>query len=61
MSVPRMLTINECAKEFEGTGLTAYRLRQLALTNQIINIRAGKKILIKRKEFEEFITENVEI
>ena len=55
MPVPRMLTINECAKEFEGTGLTAYRLRQLALTNQIINIRAGKKILINADKLIEYL------
>lgn len=55
MPVPRMLTINECAKEFEGTGLTAYRLRQLALTNQIIKIRAGKKILINADKLIEYL------
>lgn len=55
MPVPRMLTIKECAKEFEGTGLTAYRLRQLAISNQIINIRAGNKILINADKLIEYL------
>ena len=55
MTVPRMLTIKECAKEFKSTGLTEYRLRQLALTNQIINIRAGNKILINADKLIEYL------
>ena len=55
MNIPRMLTIKECAKEFKSTGLTEYRLRQLALTNQIINIRAGNKILINADKLIEYL------
>lgn len=55
MTVPRMLTITECAKEFKGTGLTPYRLRQLALSNQIVNIRAGNKILINADKLIEYL------
>ena len=57
MPIPKMLTINECAKEFEGTGLTAYRIRQLAITNQIVNIRAGKKILINADKLIEYLND----
>ena len=55
MQVPRMLTINECAKEFEGTGLTAFRLRQLCIDKRIVHIRAGKKILINADRLIDYL------
>lgn len=55
MTVPKMLTIKECAKEFEGTGLTEYRLRCLTATNQIVHIKAGKKVLINTDKLIEYL------
>jgi len=47
-----MATINEAAKL---TGLAKYFIRQLALKNQIKNVRAGKKILINVEKLIEFL------
>lgn len=55
MKIPRMLTINECAKEFAGTGLTGFRIRQLALNNEIVYLRAGKKILINVERLIDYL------
>jgi len=52
LNVPRMATINEAAKL---TGLAKYFIRQLALKNQIKNVRAGKKILINVEKLIEFL------
>ncbi len=61
--MPRLATIeetvsflNESAKEANVKNcLTAYRLRQLALSNEIVHIRAGKKILINIDKLIEFL------
>lgn len=60
MNIPRMWTIKECAKAFCNTGLTEYRIRQLALSNQIVNIRAGNKILINADKLIEYLNKPTE-
>jgi len=55
MTIPRMLTVSECAKEFEGTGLTAFRIRALALSNEIVHVKAGKKILINVEKLCDYL------
>lgn len=60
MTIPRMLTIKECAKEFKNTGLTEYRIRQLAIADKIINIRAGRKILINADKLIEYLNKPTE-
>lgn len=54
LKLPRLATIDETVLFLEKSAkelnikncLTAYRLRELALSNQIVHVRAGKKILI---------------
>lgn len=61
--LPTMATIKETweflekqAKENNTkNNLTEYRLRQLALNNQIVHIRAGKKILINIDKLIDFL------
>ncbi len=49
-SVPRMRTVHEAAEELrrmdEGTAVTEYHIRQLAINNIIPRVKAGKKYLI---------------
>lgn len=52
INIPQMATINEAAKL---TGLAKYFIRQLALKNQIKNVRAGKKILINVEKLVEYL------
>lgn len=52
LNAPRMATINEAAKI---VGLAKYRIRQLALKNQIKNVRAGKKILVNIEKLVEYL------
>lgn len=52
INVPQMATINEAA---ELTGLAKYFIRQLALKNQIKNVRAGKKILVNIEKLVEYL------
>ncbi len=54
MTIPTMATVNEAAKMFGGT-LTAFRIRQLALNNEIPNVRAGKKILINIEKLCDYL------
>ena len=48
--VPRMRTVHEAAEELrrmdEGTAVTEYHIRQLAVNNIIPRVKAGKKYLI---------------
>lgn len=61
--LPTMATIKETrdfldkkAKESGAkNNLTEYRLRQLALSNQIVHVRAGKKILINLDKLVDFL------
>ena len=61
--LPRMATIKETLNYLEQeakkanikNNLTEYRLRQLALSNQIVHVRAGKKILINIDKLIEFL------
>ncbi len=50
--IPRMATINEAA---EITGLAKYFIRQLALTNKVKTIKAGKKYLINVDKLIEYL------
>lgn len=52
LNPPTMKTINEAA---EITGLAKYFIRQLALKNQIKNVRAGKKILVNIEKLVEYL------
>ena len=52
LSMPQMATINETAKL---TGLAKYYIRQLALSNKIKHVRAGKKILINVEKLIEYL------
>lgn len=52
INIPRMLTINEVAKE---TGLAKHFIRQLALSNTIQNVKAGKKILVNLEKLIEYL------
>lgn len=63
LNIPTMLTINETvevldkyAKDRGATNrITKFRLRQLALTNEIIHTRAGKKILINLDKLIDYL------
>ena len=48
--LPRMRTVHEAAEELrrmdEGTAVTEYHIRQLAVNNVIPRVKAGKKHLI---------------
>lgn len=48
--LPRMRTVHEAAEELrrmdEGTAVTEYHIRQLAVNNIIPRVKAGKKYLI---------------
>lgn len=48
--VPRMRTVHEAAEELrrmdEGTAVTEYHIRRLAINNIIPRVKAGKKYLI---------------
>lgn len=50
--IPTMLTIVEAA---EVTNLSAYRIRQLCLSGQIVHIRAGNKILVNLDRLVEYL------
>lgn len=50
--IPTMLTIVEAA---EVTNLSAYRIRQLCLSGQIVHIRAGSKILVNLDRLVEYL------
>jgi len=52
IKVPRMKTVVETAKL---TGVAKHRIRTLALSGEIVHLRAGKKILINLDKFIEFL------
>ncbi len=54
-SIPLMLTINELAQKCKGSGITPYRIRQMALEGTIPCIRAGNKILINADRFADYL------
>jgi len=47
-----MMTINELAAQ---TGLAKHFIRQLALQNKVVHVRAGKKILINYARFIDYL------
>ena len=51
-NLPRMLTINETAKE---SGLSANFIRQLCVNNRIVFVKAGTKYLINFTKFVEYL------
>lgn len=55
--IPTMKTIEETAKI---TGLAKYRIRQLALDNKIVSLRAGKKILVNIEKLIEYLNSSNE-
>lgn len=62
-NIPRMATIKETVEFLNKSAkktnvkncLTSHRIRQLALSNQIEHVRAGKKILINIDKLIEFL------
>ena len=61
--LPRMATIKETVKFLDESAkkanvknyLTEHRIRELALSNQIVHLRAGKKILINLDKLIDFL------
>lgn len=56
--IPTMLTIKETAQK---TGVAAYQIRQLAIGNQIVHVRCGRKILINLEKFVDFLNSSTGI
>lgn len=54
-TLPRMLTIQQLAKECRGTGITENAIRTLILENRIAHVKIGKKYLINYDRFIEFL------
>lgn len=50
--IPTMLTIKETS---EKTGVAAHFIRSLAINNQIVHVRCGKKYLINLEKFIEYL------
>ena len=50
--IPTMLTIKETATQ---TGLAEHFIRHLAIKNEIVHIRCGKKYLINLEKFIEYL------
>lgn len=50
--IPTMLTIKETA---EKTGLAEHFIRGLAIGNQIVHVRCGKKYLINLEKLIEYL------
>lgn len=50
--IPTMLTIKETS---EKTGVAAHFIRSLAINNQIVHVRCGKKYLINFEKFIEYL------
>lgn len=59
--VPRMRTVHEAAEELrrmdEGTAVTEYHIRQLAINNIIPRVKAGKKYLINLDALIEYLSQ----
>ncbi len=50
--IPTMLTIKEAA---DKTGVAAHFIRNLAIQNEIVHVRCGKKYLINLEKFIEYL------
>ena len=50
--IPTMLTIKEAA---DKTGVAAHFIRNLAIRNEIVHVRCGKKYLINLEKFIEYL------
>lgn len=50
--IPTMLTIKETA---EKTGLAEHFIRGLAISNQIVHVRCGKKYLVNLEKLIEYL------
>lgn len=50
--IPTMLTIKETA---EKTGVAIHFIRSLAIRNEIVHVRCGKKYLINFEKFIEYL------
>ena len=50
--IPTMLTIKEAA---DKTGVAAHFIRHLAIKNEIVHVRCGKKYLINLEKFIEYL------
>ena len=51
-TTPKMRTINEIAAEF---GLARHFVRQAVLQKRVVHVRAGKKYLLNRQSFAEWL------
>lgn len=51
--IPQMLTVDKTAELF---GLSKCFVRSLALSNKVVNVRAGKKILINCDKLAEYLS-----
>ena len=52
VKLPQMRTIDEIAAEF---GLAKHFVRQAVLSAKVVHVRAGKKYLINRERFAEWL------
>ena len=59
--VPRMRTVHEAALELkkldEGTAVTEYHIRRLAINNIIPRVKAGKKYLINLDTLIDYLSQ----
>ena len=54
-TLPRMVTIQQLAKECRGTGITENAIRTLILENRIAHVKIGRKYLINYDRFIGFL------
>ena len=57
--IPTMLTIRELAKESKAYGVTEFHIRHAVNTGLIPHINAGRKILINRDKFIDYLESNM--
>lgn len=53
--IPTMLTIRELAKESKQYGVTEFHIRQAVNQGLIPHINAGRKILVNRDKFIDYL------
>ena len=53
INIPCMMTVNKTAELF---GLSKHYIRSLALSNKVVHVRAGKKILINCDKLGEYLS-----
>ena len=53
--IPTMLTIRELAAETKAFGLSETAIRNMVKRGEIAHINAGRKVLINRERFIEFL------